>query len=128
MAKIIAADEWRTPMMAQTLAAGNQREIEAHVGDVSRLYPIEIETDPGAVAADFELSGGLGYVAMTFNGYRDMTVGNCKLHQDRSGCRSTSPCMEMIIGGPMGGFGSVTLSPIMFRSWTQSLPPGLARS
>ena len=46
--------------MTLMLAADNRLLIEA-AGEVRRIYPIEVQAEPGAIAAQFTLTGGLGY-------------------------------------------------------------------
>jgi hypothetical protein len=59
---------WRTPQMALALAAGNALSVEAAVGRVIRAHPVEIEAAPGGLAAQFTLTGGLGFVPITVRG------------------------------------------------------------
>lgn len=56
-----------TDMMTE-LAAGNQLAVEASVGTVHQVQPVEIDAVPGAIAAEIVLSGGRGLVPITFRG------------------------------------------------------------
>lgn len=52
------------------LARGNELEVRATRGKVTRPYPIEVEAE-GQAGAAIEISGGVGYVPVTFNGLSD---------------------------------------------------------
>ena len=54
--------------MMMKLAADNQLEVRAFVGELIRDNPVEIMAAPGATAARFILSGGLGYTPITIKG------------------------------------------------------------
>jgi hypothetical protein len=54
--------------MMLALAAGNQLEAVATVGEVSRTYPVELQADSGTTAVQFTLEGGLGYTPVTIHG------------------------------------------------------------
>jgi len=56
-----------TAMMVE-LAAGNQLAVEASVGTVHQVQPVEIDAVPGTIAAEVTLSGGRGLVPITFRG------------------------------------------------------------
>ena len=45
-------------------------------GTLARTYPIEAQL--GAVAADFTVTGGLGYTPISFHGLNPMMVGGLK--------------------------------------------------
>jgi hypothetical protein len=64
----LPAEAYRTPAMALELAAGNTVEVEADVGTVTRSYPVEIESVPGPLAAEFSITGGRGYLPVTVHG------------------------------------------------------------
>ena len=50
------------------LAGPNRLQVEARVGRVRRVQPVEVEAAPGALAAELTLTGGRGYVPLTFLG------------------------------------------------------------
>jgi hypothetical protein len=54
--------------MMLTLAGGNRLTVDARVGQVRRVQPVEIDAAPGARAAELTLTGGRGYVPLTFHG------------------------------------------------------------
>ncbi|MFT7623683.1 MAG: dienelactone hydrolase, partial [Myxococcota bacterium] len=64
----LEAWQYQSTDMALTLAADNQLEVVPFVGTLVRTYPIEIHASPGATAARFMLSGGLGYTPLTIKG------------------------------------------------------------
>jgi len=64
----LPAARWRTPAMAIALANGNALSVNAEVGRVRRVHPVELDAAAGRVAAQFTLSGGLGYVPVTTHG------------------------------------------------------------
>ena len=51
--------------MMVMLASQNHLVVEPTVGNLVRSQPIEFEAEQGAVAVQFTLSGGLGYVPLT---------------------------------------------------------------
>ena len=57
----------RTDMMLK-LAADNHLEVTPFVGTLLRANPVELSAAPGATAARFILSGGLGYTPITIRG------------------------------------------------------------
>ena len=61
------ANTWR-PIHRQAL--GNRIEVNVQRGRLVRRYPIVVEVDP-AGRAEFELTGGLGYVPIRLDGLRD---------------------------------------------------------
>ncbi len=64
----LPADAWRTPAMAVRLASGGALAVDAAVGAVRRVHPVEVDAEAASVAAEVTLSGGLGYVPITFHG------------------------------------------------------------
>ncbi len=60
--------QWRTTAMALDLAVGNHLSLESSIGQIRRIQPVEIDAAQGAVAAQFTLTGGLGYVPITVHG------------------------------------------------------------
>ena len=64
----LPAELWRSTTMALTLAAGNMIEVVATVGAVRRTHPIEIDAESATVAADFSVTGGLGFVPIRVHG------------------------------------------------------------
>ncbi len=57
-----------TPDLMVGLAADNQLDVSPYAGEVVQVQPLEIAASPAAVAADFELGGGLGYTPVTVRG------------------------------------------------------------
>ena len=57
-------DSWR---MVHREAVGNDLRVEALRGEVRRAYPIEVAVD-GEQRAEVEVTGGMGYVPITFTG------------------------------------------------------------
>ncbi|HUS47203.1 MAG TPA: hypothetical protein VM098_03720 [Phycisphaerae bacterium] len=57
-------DSWK-PVARQ--AAGNALDVKLASGTLQRAYPIQIKVDAGQSAV-FEVTGGLGYVPLTFTG------------------------------------------------------------
>jgi hypothetical protein len=64
----LPAETFQSPEMMRMLAEGNHLEVEATVGTVLRAHPVELEVAEGVTAADFTLSGGLGYVPVSISG------------------------------------------------------------
>jgi len=64
----LPAEDYRTPQMAVALANGNDRAVEVHQGTLVRLHPVEITAEPGPVAAEFTLTGGIGHTPLSFHG------------------------------------------------------------
>lgn len=64
----LTGETFQSAEMMRHLAAGNAVEVEATVGVVTRSMPVEIEGDVFETAADFTLTGGLGYVPVTITG------------------------------------------------------------
>jgi dienelactone hydrolase len=62
------AERFQSTQMVLTLARDNQLEVTPYVGTLTRTYPIELNAAPGATAARFVLSGGLGYTPLTIHG------------------------------------------------------------
>ncbi|MEE8451334.1 MAG: hypothetical protein V3R99_05440 [Thermoguttaceae bacterium] len=61
------ADTWK---MIHREAVGNDLVVKASRGTVVQRYPTVIATDPGG-QADFEVTGGLGYLPITLTGLSD---------------------------------------------------------
>jgi poly(3-hydroxybutyrate) depolymerase len=53
--------------MMLLLAAGNDLAVDAAIGEVRRVQPVEIDAVQDAIAAEFTLTGGLGYTPVTFH-------------------------------------------------------------
>jgi len=53
--------------MMQTLATENHLEVTASVGAVKRVHPVEIEAIADLTAAQFQLTGGLGYTPVSIH-------------------------------------------------------------
>lgn len=64
----VPSEDWGTPAMMVHLADGGQLTLEASVGTVVRTHPVEVAAEPGKVAAEFSLTGGLGYTPLTVHG------------------------------------------------------------
>ena len=64
----MAPELFDTPEMMRRLAADNRQTVAATLGAVRDVYPVQIDTALGQVAADLTLGGGLGRTAMTFHG------------------------------------------------------------
>jgi hypothetical protein len=62
------AEDFASNAMMVALAGGGQLAVDARVGRVRRVHPVELEAAPGGLAAAFTLTGGLGYVPLTFHG------------------------------------------------------------
>ena len=62
------ADQYRTNAMMQHLAEGNHYEVTMHTGSLERLYPVSIASSAGAIAGEFTIEGGLGYLPVSFTG------------------------------------------------------------
>ena len=56
------AGSYKNTTMMQTLAEGNQLTLTTAVGTIVRAHPPELQAAPGQVAAEFTLTGGLGYI------------------------------------------------------------------
>lgn len=61
------ADTWR---LVHREAAGNALRVRARRGSVQQTYPLRIRSAADGTA-EFEVSGGVGYVPVTFTGLRD---------------------------------------------------------
>jgi len=66
--KMLPNSAFRSPDMMLSLARGNELYVSVSTGTLARTYPIEIEAQLGAVAADFTVTGGLGYTPISFHG------------------------------------------------------------
>ena len=64
----LPASAYRSTQMLLSLARGNQLDVLVHTGTIARTYPIEVNAQPAAVAAELTVSGGLGYTPLTFHG------------------------------------------------------------
>jgi hypothetical protein len=62
----LSADSYQSTDMMVLLASENALDVDATVGSVLRSHPVVIETVPERVAAEFTLSGGLGYTPIVF--------------------------------------------------------------
>ena len=58
----LAPGAFQTAGMGTHLASGGALTAEATIGTVLRTHPVVLEADPGEIAAEFTLTGGLGYV------------------------------------------------------------------
>lgn len=65
----VPASEYNTTSMAVRQARDNDVKVEVSVGSLIRRHPIEIMIDASSeTAAQFIISGGLGYTPLTFKG------------------------------------------------------------
>jgi hypothetical protein len=78
----IPAEDFQTPQMMQGLAADNALTVDAAVGSVARVHPVELVADPGFTAVDFELTGGVGYVPVTIGGLARPDGWRLEVHVD----------------------------------------------
>ena len=62
----VPASTFGTPEMMRLLADENRQVVQPQVGVLNGTHPIDITCAPGATAAEFELTGGFGHVAMVF--------------------------------------------------------------
>jgi hypothetical protein len=62
------AEEYRTWEMARRQAADGALSVEALAGTVEQVHPVQLEAAEGSLAADFTLTGGLGFVPVTVSG------------------------------------------------------------
>ena len=65
--KAALAEDENTWRMIHREAVGNAREVEMEVGSLNRLYP-DVRIHTQEVKAKLRLTGGLGYVPITFTG------------------------------------------------------------
>ena len=64
----LPASAFPSTEMMRHLAEGNTLAVEATVGSVLRVHPVELAAATGTTAADFTVTGGLGYVPITIRG------------------------------------------------------------
>ena len=64
----MAPEDYQSTAMALKLAADNQINVDIAVGELERTHPIEVQSVSGALAAEFTIDGGLGYVPITIKG------------------------------------------------------------
>ena len=64
----LPAESYQSTEMALLLASGNQLEVTPSIGTLLRTHPIELEAAQGVVAAQFLVTGGLGYTPVTIEG------------------------------------------------------------
>ena len=64
----LTTPQLQSAQMGQRLARDNQLAVTPYVGTLDRTYPLELTAAPGATAARFVLSGGLGYTPLTVRG------------------------------------------------------------
>ena len=64
----LPGNQWRTIAMALELAVGNHLVVEPVIGQLRRTQPVELDAEPGAIATQFTLTGGRGYVPITVYG------------------------------------------------------------
>ena len=60
--------DYKSTRMMMKLATDNRLQVEASVGEVVRAQPVEIQAVPDHYAAEFSITGGLGYVPVTIKG------------------------------------------------------------
>ncbi len=63
--------EMNTAASALRQAKDNAVSVFTTKGTIVNSYPVEIDTEEGAVKAEFTLTGGLGYTPIVFNGLED---------------------------------------------------------
>ena len=73
------ANTWK---MIHREAAGNDLRISIKEGNLAKSYPVEISLSAGQ-RAQFSVTGGVGYVPVTFTGLKDCT--GFKLYRDLGG-------------------------------------------
>ena len=61
----LPASAFQSTEMMRHLAEGNTLAVEATVGSLLRVHPVELAAATGTTAADFTVTGGLGYVPIT---------------------------------------------------------------
>ena len=64
----MAAADYPSTEMMRTLAADNALDVEAEIGRVDRVHPVELTAESGTTAVQFNLTGGLGYTPVTIRG------------------------------------------------------------
>ena len=64
----LPAESYRTTAMMMELATGNHLEVQMETGTLTRTHPVEIESAPGSTAAQFTITGGLGFLPITVHG------------------------------------------------------------
>lgn len=62
----LPAETWKSAEMALFFAKGNNLTAEAAAGELICTYPVEIKCVDGNIAAQFKLTGGLGYTPLVF--------------------------------------------------------------
>ena len=63
-----SVDTYRSAEMMQMLARDNQISINMITGGLLKHYPLELQANYGALAVEFSLSGGLGYIPLSIKG------------------------------------------------------------
>jgi hypothetical protein len=63
----LPAASFNTAELVRALAAANRLSVAVRTGTLRRAQPVEIDAVAAAVAAEFTLTGGSGYVAMTLH-------------------------------------------------------------
>ena len=63
----LPAASFNTAALMRELAAANRLSVAVRTGTLRRAQPVEIDAVAAAVAAEFTLTGGSGYVAMTLH-------------------------------------------------------------
>jgi len=61
-------DDFNSPEMVRKMADEGQLTVEVTTGQLLRTHPVEIQASDAYIPAEFELSGGLGYVPVTLHG------------------------------------------------------------
>ena len=64
----LPAESFQSTDMALKLAADGRLEVTTTAGALLRTYPVELAAAPGAIAAQFTLTGGLGYTPISIRG------------------------------------------------------------
>ena len=56
------------PELMRLLASENRTQVQVTVGNLDRTHPITVDTAPGRLAADLQVTGGFGHVPLVFRG------------------------------------------------------------
>ncbi len=78
----LSATKYRSTDMMMELANGNALTVDVRVGSLSRNQPVELVAASGSTAAEFDLTGGRGYVPITIHGLASYEGWTLELIQD----------------------------------------------
>jgi hypothetical protein len=62
------AEDYQSTNMMRLLAAENQLDVVTTLGTLRRSHPVELDSSTGTTAAQFTITGGLGYTPVTIHG------------------------------------------------------------